>query len=79
MNEHGYLIRFRPFTWDENSKGEMIHNHYTRIDEFYEDEIDFRERVSELENGYFEDLDGYVYDGVDIDDMFFCELRRITS
>ena len=44
------------------------------------EETDFNERVTELyENDYYLDLDGAVYDGVDIDDMYWCELHRITS
>lgn len=78
-NEHGYIIRFRPWRWEENSKGEMYHDHFNRIDEFFIDECEFNSRVTELSNGYFEDLDGSIYDGVDIEDLFVCDLRRITN
>ena len=78
--EIGYIIRYRPYTWEEDSDGEMYHNHYNPIDEFFTEETDFNERVTELdENDYYLDLDGTVYDGVDIDDMYWCELHRITS
>lgn len=79
MNKIGYLIRFRPYTLEENCKDEIYHNHFNPIDEFYLDETEFNTRVTELENGYFEDLDGSVFDGVDIDDLYWCELHRITN
>ena len=79
-NEHGFIIRYKPYLWEENCNGEMYHNHFNRIDEFFTDEIEFNERVNELENNdYFEDLDGHIYDGVDIEDLFVCDLQRITS
>ena len=78
MSKIGYLIRFRPYTLEENCD-EIYHNHFNPIDEFYLDETEFNTRVTELENGYFEDLDGSVFDGVDIDDLYWCELHRITS
>ena len=73
----GYVIRFCPYMWEEGSNGMWYHRHYNQITEFFDDEIGYRERISELENSYFEDLDGSVYDGVDIDDVFVCEMRRI--
>lgn len=79
MSKIGYLIRFRPYTLEENCKDEIYHNHFNLIDEFYLDETEFNTRVTELENGYFEDLDGSVFDGVDIYDLYWCELHRITN
>ena len=79
MSKIGYLIRFRPYTLEENCKDEIYHAYFSPIDEFYLDETEFNTRVTELENGYFEDLDGSVFDGVDIDDLYWCELHRITS
>lgn len=79
MSEIGYVIRYRPYTLEENSKDEIYHNHFNSIDEFFLDETEFNTRITELERGYFEDLDGSVYDGVDIDDLYWCELHRITS
>ena len=79
MSQIGYLIRFRPYTLEENCKDEIYHNHFNPIDEFYLDETEFNTRVTELEKGYFEGLDGSVFDGVDIDDLYWCELHRITS
>lgn len=79
MSQIGYLIRFRPYTLEENCKDEIYHNHFNSIDEFYLDETEFNTRVTELEKGYFEGLDGSVFDGVDIDDLYWCELHRITS
>lgn len=52
MNKIGYLIRFRPYTLEENCKDEIYHNHFNPIDEFYLNETDFNARVTELENGY---------------------------
>ena len=79
MSQIGYLIRFRPYTLEENCKDEIYHNHFNPIDEFYLDETEFNTRVTELEKGYFEGLDGSVFDGVDIDDLYWCELHRVTS
>ena len=79
MSGIGYMIRYRPYNWDENSNGDMYHNHYNPIDEFFTDENEFNSRITELENDCFEDLDGSIYDGVDIDDLYWCELHKITS
>lgn len=78
MNEIGYLIRYRPYIWEENAKGEMYHQHFNTIDEFYTNECEFNERITELSNDWYVDLDGAVYDGVDIIDMYSCELHRIN-
>lgn len=79
MSNIGYLIRYRPFIWDEDSNGNMIHNHRSNpIDEFFTDECKFKARITQLlNNDYYEDLNGCVYDGVDIDDTYQCELKRI--
>ena len=77
-NDIGYVIRFRPFIWEEDSDGEMYHSRYNKIDEFFTDENEFNERLTQLESGVFEDLDGSIYDGVDIEDVFECELRQIN-
>ena len=79
MSEIGYVIRYRPYTLEENSEDEIYHNHFNSIDEFFLDETEFNARITDLENGYFEDLDGSIYDGVDIDDLYWCELHRISS
>jgi len=78
LREIGYLIRYRPFLFEENSRGEIYRNRFSLIDEFYMDETEFNSRVTYLENcGVFEDLDGSIYDGVEIEDLYTCELRRI--
>ena len=77
MNEIGYLIRYCPYIWEENAEGEMYRLRFNIINEFFEDECEFNERVTQLSNGYWEDLDGSIYDGVDIVDMYTCDLHRI--
>ena len=77
MNKIGYLIKFVPYVIEENSEGEMYHLQFNVINEFFEDECEFNERVTQLSNGYFEDLDGAIYDGIDIIDLYSCELHRI--
>lgn len=79
MSEIGYVIRYRPYTLEENLTDEIYHNYFNPIDEFFLDETEFNDRITELERGYFEDLDGSIYDGVDIDDLYWCELHRISS
>lgn len=79
VREIGYVIRYKPYTYEENCEGEIYHCHFNTIDEFFTDEVEFNARVTELTGGYFVDLDGGVYDGVDIDEMYWCELHRITS
>lgn len=78
MNKIGYLIKFAPYIIEENSKGELYHLQFNIVDEFFEDECEFNERVTQLSNGYWEDLDGAIYDGVDIIDLYSCELHRIN-
>lgn len=76
----GYLVKFKPYTWEEDSEGKFYHNHFNTITEFYEDECEFNARITELSNGYFEDLDSSIsniYDGVDIDEMYECACKRI--
>ena len=78
MSKIAYIIRFRPFMWDENSQGEMYHNHFSGyVDEVYFDETEFNERVTDLENDYYVDNDGSVYDGVDVDELYWGELHNI--
>lgn len=79
MTEIGYIIRYRPYMLEENAKDEIYHCYFNQIDEFFLDECEFNDRITQLNNGYFEDLDGSIYDGVDIDDLYWCELHRITS
>ena len=73
----GYVIRYKPYILEENARGEIYHCHFNQIDEFFLDECEFNNRVTQLSNGYFEDRDGSIYDGVDIDDLYWCELHRI--
>lgn len=75
----GYLIQYKPFTFEENTNGEIYHCHFNQINEFYTDEVEFNSRVTQLLNGYIKDLDDAVYDGVDIDNLYWCELHRVTS
>lgn len=75
----GYVIRYKPYRLEENAKGEIYHCHFNQVDEFFLDETEFNDRITQLSNEYFEDLDGSIYDGVDIDDLYWCELHRITS
>lgn len=75
MSEIGYIIRYRPYTWEENSYGGIYHNHFNSIDEFFTDETEFNSRITELEKGPGDLL----YDGVDIDGLYWCELHPITS
>lgn len=77
MSEIGYIIRYRPYIWEVNGVGHMDIVHFNPIDEFFTDKIEFETRVAELEKDYFVDLDGAVYDGVDINEMYWCELHKI--
>ena len=77
----GYVIIYRPYTWEEDTEGNMYHNHsYFPTHEFFIDEIEFNERVADLQTDErYIDEPGYVWDGVDIDEMYWCELHRITN
>ena len=68
-----YIIRYSPYTWEEmNDK--MYHANVEQINELYTDETEFNARITELENFY-----SNIYDGVDIDGLYWCEMHRITS
>lgn len=79
MDRVGYLIRYRPYVWDEDVNGNMIHNHRAdSIEEFFTDENKFKARITQLENvDCFQDSNGGIYDGIDIDELYTCELHRI--
>ena len=78
MSDIGYLIRYSPYILEENAKGEYYHYHHEQIEEFFSDEIEFNTRVTELEHTYSRDL-AQIYDGFDIDGLYWCEIHRITS
>lgn len=79
MSDIGYLVRYSPYILEENAEGEYYHSHYEQIEEFFSDEIEFNTRVTELEHAYTRALNQSMYDGIDIDGIYWCELHRITS
>ena len=73
MKDFGYLIVYRPYTWEENAKDEMYHAHGEQVAEFFFDDTKFNERLTELQS-----YSSYWEDGIDIDGIYTCELHKIT-
>lgn len=77
MSKHAYLIKWKPYTMEEDSKGDWYHSYNETINEYFEDESEFWFRFHELEN-FSGQYEKYKYcDGVEVEG-YQCELKRIT-
>ena len=76
MDKYTYLIKWKPYTIEEDIKGDLYHSYNETIHEYFEDESKFLSRLNELDkfSGQYEK---YKYcDGVEVEG-YLCELRRI--
>lgn len=71
----GYLIKWIPFTYEENTRDEIYRCYSEPIYEYHTDESEFLFRCGELENFSGELKANKFCDGVEIE-MFYCDLRN---
>ena len=73
-----YVIRYRPYVLDENSRGEIFHRHPIAgcINEIYIDKDTFDMRKRKLEEDFFVYGES-VYKGVDIEGLYCGNVSRI--
>lgn len=77
--EYCYVIRYRHYVIEEDGDDNLYHQYLDTCNELFFDETKFNERITELSNMFYAD-DKFVHcDGVDITDLFRCDMHRVVG